>query len=173
MNTTGNPRMFAVSSIVSRVVPGNGRDDCAVAAKQLVSGRARFAGVRAANDRGTNSAPEDLAFARSPAAIHRSWQLHLQAGGRVVPSCPARCLRPEINMRFDVRQCFHHFITQSVNALRELAGELFIRRAQSEFSPRMDLNPQQLSAWSEIDPAIKECAARELARLGKSRAIFE
>jgi hypothetical protein len=69
IKTTGTPRTLAVSSMVSRVVPGMGRDDGALLAQELVE-QAGFADVGAANDRGPNAAPQQSALRWPCAAVH-------------------------------------------------------------------------------------------------------
>jgi hypothetical protein len=63
MNTTGIPRTFAVSSIVSRVVPGDMRHDGAIVPEQLIQ-QTGLARVGPTDDRRPDAAPENLSFIR-------------------------------------------------------------------------------------------------------------
>jgi len=62
MNTTGSPRMFAVSSIVVARRAGDVRDDGAVVAEQLIQQTGFAPRWGRPHNRRANAAPEDLAF---------------------------------------------------------------------------------------------------------------
>ncbi len=78
----------------------------------------------------------------------------------------------EINVRFDMSQRLHHFVAKLVDALGKFASELFVGRAQCEFSPRMN-QIRDGFRLGEVNSAIQEGAPREFARFGEPRAAFK
>ncbi len=75
-------------------------------------------------------------------------------------------------MRLDVRQRLHQVIAKLVDALRESAGELLIRRGQRQFRARMNHVRHRLGL-RQVEAPIEERAPGELARLRQPRAVFQ
>ena len=75
----------------------------------------------------------------------------------------------KINVRFDVREGLHQLIAQGLNALAELAGELFVGGCQSEIGAGMNHVTHGLGLC-EINAAIDKRAPRKFPRQGTARA---
>ena len=78
----------------------------------------------------------------------------------------------EIDVGFDVRERFHEFIAELVDALGKLAGELLVGGAQGQFGAGMDQVGDGFGL-GQIDPAVEEGAPGKLPGLGGPRAVLE
>ena len=78
----------------------------------------------------------------------------------------------EINVRFDVGQRLEHFVAQLVDALGELAGELFVGGAQGQFGAGVDQIGDGFGL-RQVNAPVEKGAAGELAGLGQARAVRE
>ena len=158
MNTTGKPRMLAVSSIVSRVVPGMGETMARSWPSNWLSrldlpalGRPMMA-ARMPRRRICPS----LAV-RSNSSMNATPLL--QPGHELLPRVRRDVLLGEINVRLHVRQSLEHFVAQLVDALGQLAGELLVggRKASS------------VREW--IRSATASACARSMRPLRKARRV--
>ena len=75
-------------------------------------------------------------------------------------------------MRLDVGQRLEHFVAQLVNALGELAGELFVGGAQGQLGARMDQIGDGFGLH-QVNSPIEKGAAGEFAGLRQPRAVRE
>ena len=148
---------------------GNRGDDGAVMAEELVE-QARFAGVGPADDRGADAAAQDLSFVgRAQQFVHEGDAV-VEPGDKLILRVGGDVFLGEVNVRLDVRQRLQHFVAQLVDALRELAGELFVGGAQGQFGARVDQVGHGLGL-REVNAAVEEGAPGEFAGLSQPGAV--
>ena len=126
--------------------------------------------VGPADDGGADAAAEDLAFVGGAQQFIHEADAAFEAGDELVPGVGRDVFLGEINVRLDVGQRLDHVIAQLVDALGELAGELFVGGAQGQLGARMDQVGHGLGL-REVDAPVEEGAPGELARLGQARAV--
>ena len=169
MNTTGRPRMLAVSSIVSRVVPGIGE----TMARSWPSNWLSRLDLPAFG-RPTIAARMPRRRICPSFAVRSSSSMNAMPRSRPATSCVLRVGRDvfvgKINVRLDVRQRLHQVVAQLVDALRQFAGELFVGGAQREFGARMNQVGDGLGL-REVNAPVEKGAPGEFAGFGQARAV--
>ena len=138
-------------------------------AEELVE-QARLAGVGPADDRGANAAAEDLALVGGAQQFVHEGHAVFEPGEELVAGVGRDVFLGEINVRFDVGQGFEHFVAQLVDALGELAGELFVGGAQGQLGARVDQIGHGFGL-GQVNAPVEEGAAGEFAGLGQARAV--
>ena len=95
-----------------------------------------------------------------------------EAGNELVPGVGRDVFFGEINVRLDMGQGLEQLVAQLVDALGELAGELFVGGAQGQLGARVDQIGHGFGL-REVNAPVEKGAAGEFAGLGQPRAVCE